>query len=34
MHETAEQTFRWADKALYRAKQSGHNRIMMADDPA
>jgi diguanylate cyclase (GGDEF)-like protein/PAS domain S-box-containing protein len=34
MHETAEQTFRRADKALYRAKQAGRNRIVMADDPA
>jgi diguanylate cyclase (GGDEF)-like protein/PAS domain S-box-containing protein len=33
MNETAEQTFRRADKALYRAKQDGRNRIVMADMP-
>jgi len=33
MNETAEQTFRRADKALYRAKEDGRNRIVMAESP-
>lgn len=32
-YETAEQTFRRADKALYSAKQDGRNRIAVASDP-